>query len=415
MNMRQPNSSRAEPVEPEFANAADAASHWWLQLQQPEQAVRLQDEFRQWLAADPRHSVYYQQCCDLQQQLSALSPVWQQQLLQAEPASWTDDAALTTAATQLPTAVVTGPMAVDNNLCLPDAAPMPPSRHQSPQHHFGQNPAQLLSPNAEQAAARQDGQANSKVPPAQLWWCRLAACVAMLAIGWLGWHSQTAELNLHWQTGVGQFASYQLPDGSTIELDAATKLEVRYAADERQILLEQGQAFFEVATDSSRPFVVLTPDSQVKVLGTGFAVGWFASYSQVEVAHGKVEFSYPGEVRQLTAGQRLQGKLGRRLSQLPATAVASWRQGYLSFDQQPLSEVVAVLNRYLTKPLQLADQQSAALLLTATFQLAQLAKVPSMLPKVLPVQLEAQPTQWLLRYQAEPLQAEPIQVEPNEQ
>ncbi len=127
----------------------------------------------------------------------------------------------------------------------------------------------------------------------------------MLAIGWLGWHTQTAELNLHWQTGVGQFASYQLPDSSTIKLDAATKLEVRYAADERQILLQQGQAFFEVAADNSRPFVVKTPDSRIKVLGTGFAVGWFDSYSQVEVAHGKVEFSYPGEVRQLTSGQRL--------------------------------------------------------------------------------------------------------------
>lgn len=409
MNRHQPNSSKAESEQPEFANVADAASRWWLQLQQPELAVRLQAEFRQWLAADPRHPVYYQQCCDFQQQLATLSPVWQQQLLQAEPASWTENAALATATTVLPTAVVTGSMATDNNLCLPDAATVSAGGYQSPQHRFGQNPAQLLSPNTDQAAARQDVQADSKVPRAQLWWCRLAACVAMLAIGWLGWHSQTAELNLHWQTGVGQFASYQLPDGSIIKLDAATKLEVRYAADERQILLQQGQAFFDVAPDSSRPFVVLTPDSQVKVLGTGFAVGWFGSYSQVEVAHGKVEFSYPGEVRQLTAGQRLQGKLGSRLSQLPAAAVASWRQGYLSFDQQPLPEVVAALNRYLTKPLQLADQQSAALLLTATFQLEQLAQLPSILPRALPVQLEAQPTQWLIRYRAEPIQAEPIQ------
>lgn len=374
MNKRQPNSSNAQPAQPEFTNAADAASRWWLQLQQATTLTQ-QAEFQQWLAADPRHADYYQQCCELQQQLSALSPVWQQQLMQAEPAAWT----------------------VEVRAGLQDP------------------PEAAVAPNQLHSAASQLVPASSKLQHVQLWCCRLAACVAMLAIGWLGWHTQTTELNLHWQTGVGQFASYQLPDGSTIKLDAATKLEVRYAADERQILLQQGQAFFEVAADNSRPFVVKTPDSQIKVLGTGFAVGWFASYSQVEVAHGKVEFSYPGEVRQLTAGQRLQGKLNSQLSQLPVTAIASWRQGYLSFEQQPLSEVMAALNRYLTKPLQLADQQSAALRLTATFQLDQLAQLPDMLPKVLPVQLEAQPTQWLIRYQAEPFQPGPLQAGPIQQ
>ena len=58
----------------------------------------------------------------------------------------------------------------------------------------------------------------------------------MLAVCWLGWQSQPAELQSHWQTGVGQFASYQLPDGSEIKLDAATALEVHYGADERQVL-----------------------------------------------------------------------------------------------------------------------------------------------------------------------------------
>ncbi len=368
MKSRPQTPSQAQQAHTELTDAADAASRWWLQLQQATTLAQ-QAEFQQWLAADPRHPMYYQQCCDVQQQLSALNPVWQQQLMQAEPASWTDAAA-------------------NDLLDRPEAA---------------------NAPSTELDLALQVIPASSKLQHTQLWCCRLAACVAMLAIGWLGWHTQTTELNLHWQTEVGQFASYQLPDGSTIKLDAATRLDVHYAADKRYIQLQQGQAFFEVAADSSRPFVVNTPDSRIKVLGTGFAVGWFDSYSQVEVAHGKVEFSYPGEVRQLTAGQRLQGKLDSQLSQLPVTAIASWRQGYLSFEQQPLSEVVAALNRYLAKPLQLADQQSAALLLTATFQLDQLAQLPDMLPKVLPVQLEAQPTQWLIRYQAGPIQAGPQQ------
>lgn len=336
--------------------AADIASRWWLRLQQ-QPSAELTAEFQQWLAADPLHPLYYQQCCDLQQQLSDLSPVWQQQLLQPEPLSWTDEAA---AAQQL----------------------LRPSLRRSPDK--GIQPQTLKLRGAQRT---------------QIWCCRLAACVAVLAVCWLGWQSQPAELQSHWQTGVGQFASYQLPDGSEIKLDAATALEVHYGADERQVLLKQGQAWFEVAPDSNRPFVVLTPDSQVKVLGTGFAVGWFGSYSQVEVGHGKVEFSYPGEVRQLIAGQRLQGKPDSQISQLPAAAVASWRQGYLSFDQQPLSEVVIALNRYVTKPLRLADQPSAALLLTATFQLDQLAQLPTLLPAVLPVQLEAQPTQWVIRQQ----------------
>lgn len=379
MNSNNPQSAVTTT---QIESAADIASRWWLRLQQPEAAAELAAEFQQWLAADPLHPLYYQQCCDLQQQLSDLSPVWQQQLLQAEPLSWTDEPA---AATAMATEVVAGSVAANEKLGQLAAAAaqqiLRPSLRPSPDK--GAQP---------QALQRQRAQRR------QIWWSRLAACVAMLAVCWLGWQSQPAELQSHWQTGVGQFASYQLPDGSEIKLDAATALEVHYGADERLVLLKQGQAWFEVAPDSNRPFVVLTPDSQIKVLGTGFAVGWFGNHSQVEVAHGKVEFSYPGEVRQLIAGQRLQGKPDSQISQLPVAAVASWRRGYLSFDQQPLSEVVIALNRYVTKPLRLADQSSAALLLTATFQLDQLAQLPTLLPAVLPVQLEAQPTQWLIRH-----------------
>jgi transmembrane sensor len=384
MNSHNPQSAVTTPP---LESAADIASRWWLRLQQPEAAAELAAEFQQWLAADPLHLLYYQQCCELQQQLSGLSPVWQQQLLQAEPLSWADEPA---AATAMATEVVAGSAVANEKLgqlaAVPAQQTLRPSLRQSLRrsHDKGAQPQALQHQRAQ---------------PRQIWWSRLAACVAMLAVCWLGWQSQPAELQSHWQTGVGQFASYQLPDGSEIKLDAATALEVHYGADERQVLLKQGQAWFEVAPDSNRPFVVLTPDSQVKVLGTGFAVSWFGSYSQVEVAHGKVEFSYPGEVRQLIAGQRLQGKPDSQISQLPVAAVASWRQGYLSFDQQPLSEVVIALNRYLAKPLRLADQSSAALLLTATFQLDQLSQLPTILPAVLPVQLEAQPTQWLIRQQ----------------
>lgn len=330
--------------------AADTASRWWLRLQQPDASAELSAEFQQWLATDPLHPLYYQQCCDLQQQLSGLNPFWQQQLLQAEPAAWLDESA--PVVESINTEVKAGP-----------------------------------------------GTAEIRRPPVQLWWSRLAACVALLAVCWLGWQSQPAEFQSQWQTGVGQFASYQLPDGSEIKLDTATVLQVHYDANERQVLLQQGQAWFEVTPDRHRPFVVQTLDSQVKVLGTAFAVGWFGSYSQVEVAHGKVQFSYPGEVRQLIAGQRLQSKPDSQLSQLPAAAVASWRQGYLSFDQQPLSEVVTALNRYLAKPLVLSDQASAELQLTATFQLDQLAQLPTLLPAVLPVELAAQPTHWLISHQ----------------
>ena len=98
-----------------------------------------------------------------------------------------------------------------------------------------------------------------------------AACVVLLAGGGYGWHrwDNTASYTLDIVTGHGETRSIALPDGSNIALNIDSKLQVRYYPRRRAVVLDQGEAFFQVAADG-RPFTVDSGVSQVKVVGTAF-------------------------------------------------------------------------------------------------------------------------------------------------
>jgi transmembrane sensor len=190
-----------------------------------------------------------------------------------------------------------------------------------------------------------------------------------------------AYLTLHapgdrYSTPVGGVASIPLRDGSQITLNTASKIRVALTESERHIELQSGEAFFSVAKDPTRPFVVEAGNRRVVAVGTQFSVRRNADDVQVIVTEGKVRLETSGATTEhsalLSAGE---------IAELTNTAVAlknedvlkiedalSWRTGYLTFDDVTLADAVAELNRYNTQKLYIEDPALAEIRISGKFR-----------------------------------------------
>lgn len=165
-----------------------------------------------------------------------------------------------------------------------------------------------------------------------------------------------------YSTGIGEQRTIQLMDGSTVELNARSKVEVRLTEHRRDVALIDGQALFHVAKDKQRPFVVRAGEAQVRAVGTEFDVYKKRTETVVTVVEGRVE-TYPGSDGAGTAAILLSA--GEQLTVLPHTvtkptladtvAATAWVQKRLIFEETPLSEVAEEFNRYNRRPLAIDD------------------------------------------------------------
>jgi transmembrane sensor len=169
------------------------------------------------------------------------------------------------------------------------------------------------------------------------------------------------------QTARGERRAVNLADGSTLELNAGTRLDVTLASNERHVVLHEGQAIFDVAKDADRPFTIAAGDRTVRVVGTRFDVRRRDGKLSVTVAEGIVEVrpaaGATGTAFRLHPGQRLDHQEGAALARVTAASpdeVLAWRTGRLVYRGQPLSEVVADLNAHFATPIHVDDPQLAA-------------------------------------------------------
>lgn len=218
--------------------------------------------------------------------------------------------------------------------------------------------------------------------------------VAALGLGWR-WHYQHEYHRQDLQTALGERRQLELPDGSRLELNGGTRLGVRFGADQRQVVLEAGEVMFNVAHDSTRPFVVETAQGTVTVTGTRFDVRLDPGQTRVAVEQGAVRVQgASGSLAQLTAGLGSHiGAQGQVAEPYPvnAAALTAWRQGKLVFDDATLAEVVAEVSRYRTQPLRVAPGKVAGLRLSSTFNIDDTDALLRALPSILPVAIKAHP------------------------
>jgi transmembrane sensor len=175
-----------------------------------------------------------------------------------------------------------------------------------------------------------------------------------------------------------------LPDGSTAELNRGTQLEEAYSGSERRIRLLQGEAYFNVQKDASRPFIVEAGGLIVQAVGTEFNVRLAAATVEVLVTEGVVRLGESGSEPLdragsspplLGAGQRATVTLVAAAA--PRVAVVSrdeteaalaWTPRLLDFTDRPMAEIVTEFNRRNPVQLELGDPALGQLRLSATFR-----------------------------------------------
>jgi len=195
-----------------------------------------------------------------------------------------------------------------------------------------------------------------------------------------------------YSTTKGQHRRITLADGSMVDLNAETRLIVRYARRERLVELGDGQAIFDVAHDASRPFTIVASGRAVRVLGTQFDVRNRAGDVTVSVARGRVQVR---PVASLKAGQTFVLRPGQRL-EIHRTGVAElsavdpqealgWRSGRLVYRGEPLAEVVADLNREFVEQIEVTDAALAQTPVTGVIVLDDQASVAKRLSLMLPI------------------------------
>jgi transmembrane sensor len=187
-------------------------------------------------------------------------------------------------------------------------------------------------------------------------------------------------------TAVGEQITVPLADGSFMELNSNSVARIDYTSRQRTIHLDRGEAFFRVAHDTQRPFWVTAGGGWVRAVGTEFNVYLRPQSLQVTVREGTVR---AGESRgSLSAVQPDEQKLAawvtlsggqqadldstvarkRALSADELADTVAWRSGTVYFENRPLNEVVAELNRYSAAPLILEDSALRALPVGGAFQ-----------------------------------------------
>lgn len=212
-----------------------------------------------------------------------------------------------------------------------------------------------------------------------------SACCLLAAVVWYDpvWSTQRM------QTAIGQSASFQLQDGSTVSLNTNTLLIAEQHLRSRQLRLAQGEALFSVK-HAWQPFTVAANQVMVRDIGTVFNIRNTAQGATVTVIEGSVDVITAQAQRRLTQ-HRSVTTMGAAIAETtPANAetVIAWQQGRLIFDGQPLSEVVAELQRYHAGPIIVADARAAQYRLSGEYDIHGIDALLAALPEILPVRVE---------------------------
>ena len=212
-------------------------------------------------------------------------------------------------------------------------------------------------------------------PKTRMMWVAVAAAGIVVAV--LGSLMHLPDDSTLYRTDVGQQMSFTLPDRSAVELNTDTELQVVYSESARTIELHRGEAFFDVAHDNDRPFIVEAGQGAIRAVGTGFVVRVYKEAVKVTVTEGVVEVTHEtlndpsyvvpdAAVQELIPAKAVEGQRVEYDQQAVSIAALgsddvrrnlAWRQGLLIFDGQTLEEFVTEVERYVDARLVITDEQ----------------------------------------------------------
>lgn len=223
---------------------------------------------------------------------------------------------------------------------------------------------------------------------------------ALLMVGGSGYLVRRSE---PWQaafaehrTATGEIRYVTLSDGTRLDLNSDSAVDVRFSATERRIRLIRGEILLTSGHDALRPLIVETAAGDVQALGTRFAVRELDAGSRVDLYEGRVRVTpVHGAAVQMKAGDSLWFDQRQTLA-LPAVGAngSSWTEHRLIAERQPLGEFVTQLSRYRPGLLR-CDPAVSGLLLTGVFPLNDTDAILAALERSLPVHVQAVTRYWV--------------------
>ncbi|MEM0911046.1 MAG: FecR domain-containing protein [Pseudomonadota bacterium] len=181
-----------------------------------------------------------------------------------------------------------------------------------------------------------------------------------------------------YESDIGKLKTITLADGTAVTLGARSSIETAFYPDKRIVVLTNGKAYFDVVSDSHRPFMVKTANLTVWAVGTAFDVRNNVETLRVGVTEGEVEVKYPlivngkevgiTDARSVFAGQEIAATNNSGLSNVQdanQAFLAAWRSQRLVYQNVSIAELVVDLNRYSETPI--AIDPSNSVIPTLTF------------------------------------------------
>ena len=197
----------------------------------------------------------------------------------------------------------------------------------------------------------------------------VAASISALGVGlltlghyWRGSHPSGSNDStaLRFQTRHGEQRTYRLSDNSIVHLNTDSAVTIRFDRRERLLVLQAGEAAFEVTHEPARPFRVSAGSAQVVDLGTQFDVRLDPAETLVTVTEGRVNVGLTSNNRmptiELNAGQQIRvvdGDWPARPVLVDTQQTTAWLHHQIKFDNEPLARVTSEFNRYAPTPFEI--------------------------------------------------------------
>jgi transmembrane sensor len=222
----------------------------------------------------------------------------------------------------------------------------------------------------------------------RVWWLAgpLAAAAALMLLLWPADRSPVAPIspppaNATTIIQLPLITQRELDDGSIVQLNRGAEIRLEFTPAERRVRLIRGEAAFEVAKDSARPFIVITGGVSTRAVGTAFNVRLAADAVEVIVTEGVVAVADAASTAavppaNLGAGESIRVPIAAGLGRPAVVPLAAadldrrlaWHPRLLTFNDQPLAVIVNEFNRHNPVALHLADPALRELRLTVRFR-----------------------------------------------
>lgn len=209
-------------------------------------------------------------------------------------------------------------------------------------------------------------------------WVAAASVIFLIGLSVFFYQSaQSVTETKEYATRLGQRAKVTLSDGTQIWLNAGSNLKYpnEFKGDIREVYLT-GEAFFDVAKDKKHPFIIHTNKMDTKVLGTSFNVQAYPDQTtqEVSVLTGRVNVksTVTDENVYVTPGQKVVFKSKSNKLQafkdIPVNTISLWRKNIMVFEETPLPEVIATINRNYNVAIEIKNKNLNTLKINGYFK-----------------------------------------------